>query len=451
MREKLGSRLGFILLSAGCAIGVGNVYKFPYMVGQNGGGIFVLIYLFFLVALGIPVMTMEFAAGRAAQKSPVRIHKELEPAGTKWHIHGYAALAGNVMLMMFYATIAGWMLNYFVTSALGGFVGMNAEQISANYGTMLSNPVTQIVYMAIIVVVGFFICSFSLQGGLERFSKIMMCGLFVIMIVMVINSFFMEGAREGLKFYLVPSIEKFKEVGAGKVIADAMNQSFFTLSTGIGSMAIFGSYIGKERSLLGESVNIAVLDTAIAFFAGLIIFPACFTHGVQPDSGMGLIFKTLPNIFNNMPLGRLWGSLFFLLMTFAAFSTVLAVFENIIACVRDLTGWSRRKTSIICCASMLLLCLPCALGFNLLSGIQPMGEGSVIMDIEDYIVSYLMLPLGSLAFVLFCTSRYGWGWKNFVAEANTGKGLKVKNWMRIYMTYILPLLVIGVFVINVFL
>lgn len=451
MREKLGSRLGFILLSAGCAIGVGNVYKFPYMVGQNGGGIFVLIYLFFLVALGIPVMTMEFAAGRAAQKSPVRIHKELEPAGTKWHIHGYAALAGNVMLMMFYATIAGWMLNYFVTSALGGFVGMNAEQISANYGAMLSDPVTQIVYMAIIVVVGFFICSFSLQGGLERFSKIMMCGLFVIMIVMVINSFFMEGAREGLKFYLVPSIEKFKEVGAGKVIADAMNQSFFTLSTGIGSMAIFGSYIGKERSLLGESVNIAVLDTAIAFFAGLIIFPACFTHGVQPDSGMGLIFKTLPNIFNNMPLGRLWGTLFFLLMTFAAFSTVLAVFENIIACVRDLTGWSRRKTSIICCVSMLLLCLPCALGFNLLSGIQPMGEGSVIMDIEDYIVSYIMLPLGSLAFVLFCTSRYGWGWKNFVAEANTGKGLKVKNWMRIYMTYILPLLVIGVFVINVFL
>lgn len=451
MREKLGSRLGFILLSAGCAIGVGNVYKFPYMVGQNGGGIFVLIYLFFLVALGIPVMTMEFAAGRAAQKSPVRIHKELEPAGTKWHIHGYAALAGNVMLMMFYATIAGWMLNYFVTSALGGFVGMNAEQISANYGAMLSDPVTQIVYMAIIVVVGFFICSFSLQGGLERFSKIMMCGLFVIMIVMVINGFFMEGAREGLKFYLVPSIEKFKEVGAGKVIADAMNQSFFTLSTGIGSMAIFGSYIGKERSLLGESVNIAVLDTAIAFFAGLIIFPACFTHGVQPDSGMGLIFKTLPNIFNNMPLGRLWGTLFFLLMTFAAFSTVLAVFENIIACVRDLTGWSRRKTSIICCVSMLLLCLPCALGFNLLSGIQPMGEGSVIMDIEDYIVSYIMLPLGSLAFVLFCTSRYGWGWKNFVAEANTGKGLKVKNWMRIYMTYILPLLVIGVFVINVFL
>ena len=451
MREKLGSRLGFILLSAGCAIGVGNVYKFPYMVGQNGGGIFVLIYLFFLVALGIPVMTMEFAAGRAAQKSPVRIHKELEPAGTKWHIHGYAALAGNVMLMMFYATIAGWMLNYFVTSALGGFVGMNVEQISANYGAMLSDPVTQIVYMAIIVVVGFFICSFSLQGGLERFSKIMMCGLFVIMIVMVINSFFMEGAREGLKFYLVPSIEKFKEVGAGKVIADAMNQSFFTLSTGIGSMAIFGSYIGKERSLLGESVNIAVLDTAIAFFAGLIIFPACFTHGVQPDSGMGLIFKTLPNIFNNMPLGRLWGTLFFLLMTFAAFSTVLAVFENIIACVRDLTGWSRRKTSIICCVSMLLLCLPCALGFNLLSGIQPMGEGSVIMDIEDYIVSYIMLPLGSLAFVLFCTSRYGWGWKNFVAEANTGKGLKVKNWMRIYMTYILPLLVIGVFVINVFL
>ncbi len=450
-REKLGSRLGFILLSAGCAIGVGNVYKFPYMVGQNGGGIFVLIYLFFLVALGIPVMTMEFAAGRAAQKSPVLLHRELEPKGTKWHIHGYLALAGNILLMMFYATIAGWMLRYFVTSFTGGFVGLNAEQINQNYGEMLSDPVTQVVYMGIIVLLGFFICSFSLQGGLERFSKIMMGALLVIMIVMVVNGFFMEGAAEGLKFYLIPSLDRMKTVGAGKVIADAMNQAFFTLSTGIGSMAIFGSYIGKDRSLLGESVNIASLDTFVAFMAGLIIFPACFTHGVEPDSGMGLIFKTLPNIFNNMPLGRLWGSLFFLLMTFAAFSTVIAVFENIVACVRDLTGWSRKKTCLIGCAAMFILCLPCALGFNLLSNINPMGEGSVIMDIEDYIVSYIMLPLGSLAFVLFCTTRYGWGWNNFVTEANTGKGAKIQGWMRIYMTYILPILVIGVFAINIFL
>ena len=449
-REKLGSRLGFILLSAGCAIGVGNVYKFPYMVGQNGGGIFVLIYLFFLIALGIPVMTMEFATGRAAQKSPVLIHKELEPKGSKWHIHGYLALAGNVLLMMFYATISGWMLNYFVTSLVGGFEGLSTAEISANYGAMVSNPTTQVIYTGIVVLLGFFICSFSLQNGIEKFSKIMMTALLVIMIVMVINSFFMEGAAEGLKFYLIPNLDRMKEAGVGKVIADAMNQSFFTLSTGIGSMAIFGSYINKDRALLGESVNIAVLDTLVAFMAGLIIFPACFTHDVEVTSGMGLIFQTLPNIFNNMPLGRLWGTLFFLLMTFAAFSTIIAVFENIISCVRDLTGWSRRKTCIIGCISLFILCLPCALGFSVLSFIQPMGEGSVIMDIEDYIVSYLMLPLGSLAFVIFCTARYGWGWKNFMEEANTGKGLKVKNWMRIYMTYVLPILVLGVFAINVF-
>ena len=450
-REKLGSRLGFILLSAGCAIGVGNVYKFPYMVGQNGGGIFVLIYLFFLIALGIPVMTMEFAAGRAAQKSPVLLHRELEPKGSKWHIHGYAALAGNIMLMMFYATISGWMLAYFVKSVSGSFAGLSSAEVAASHGELLSDPVAQIVYTGVVVLVGFFVCSFSLQGGIERFSKIMMSALLVIMIVMVINGFFMNGAKEGLKFYLVPSVSRLKEAGIGKVIADAMNQAFFTLSTGIGSMAIFGSYIGKDRALLGESVNIAALDTFVALMAGLIIFPACFTYDVEVTSGMGLIFNTLPNIFNNMPLGRLWGSLFFLLMTFAAFSTIIAVFENIIACVRDLTGWSRRKTCIIGFVVIFILCLPCALGFNLLSNINPMGEGTVIMDLEDYIVSYLMLPLGSLAFVLFCTSRYGWGWKNFVAEANMGKGMKVKNWMRIYMTFILPLLVIGVFVINVFL
>lgn len=447
-REKLASRLGFILLSAGCAIGVGNVYRFPYMVGQNGGGIFVLIYLFFLVALGIPVMTMEFAAGRAAQKSPVLLHRELEPKGTKWHLHGYAALIGNIVLMMFYTTISGQMLCYFWKSLIGAFEGMDAVQIADINKAISADPATQIIFMGIIVVLGFFICSFSLQGGLERFSKIMMIALIVIMIVMVVNSFFMDGAGEGLAFYLVPNIGRMKEAGAVQVISDAMNQSFFTLSTGIGSMAIFGSYINKDRALLGESVNIASLDTVIAFMAGLIIFPACFTHGVEPDSGMNLIFLTLPNVFNQMPLGRLWGSLFFLLMTFAAFSTIIAVFENIIACIRDLTGWSRRKTSIIGCISIFILSLPAALSTSLLSGFTIGGKD--VMWFEDFIVSNILLPLGSLAFVLFCTLRYGWGWNNFVAEANTGKGAKIQKWMRGYMTFVLPILTLAVFAINMY-
>ena len=451
-REKLGSRLGFILLSAGCAIGVGNVYRFPYIVSQNGGGIFVLIYLFFLIALGIPVMTMEFATGRAAQKSPVLLHRELEPKGTKWHIHGYAALVGNLLLMMFYTTIAGQMLCYFWKSLTGAFFGMDANQIIQYNKTLVADPVTQIVFMGIIVVLGFLICSFSLRGGLERFSKIMMSALLVIMIVMVVNSFFLSGAKEGLSFYLVPNLDRMKEAGVVQVISDAMNQSFFTLSTGIGSMAIFGSYINKDRALLGESVNIAVLDTSVAFMAGLIIFPACFTYDVEfrdeENSGMGLIFNALPNVFNDMPLGRLWGSLFFLLMTFAAFSTIIAVFENIIACVRDLTGWSRRKTSIICCIAIFILSIPAALSSNLLLNFTIAGKD--IMWIEDFLVSNILLPLGSLAFVLFCTTRYGWGWKNFVAEANTGKGAKVQKWMRAYMTYVLPLLTLAVFAVNMY-
>ena len=447
-REKLGSRLGFILLSAGCAIGVGNVYRFPYMVGQNGGGIFVLIYFFFLIALGIPVMTMEFATGRAAQKSPVLLHRELEPKGTKWHIHGYAALVGNLLLMMFYTTISGQMLCYFWKSLTGAFVGLDENQIIQYNEDITADPATQIIFMGIIVILGFLVCSFSLQGGLERFSKIMMSALLVIMVVMVINSFFLSGAKEGLSFYLVPNLERMKEVGAVQVISDAMNQSFFTLSTGIGSMAIFGSYINKDRALLGESVNIAVLDTAVAFMAGLIIFPACFTYDVPRKSGMNLIFLTLPNVFNKMPLGRLWGSLFFLLMTFAAFSTIIAVFENIIACVRDLTGWSRRKTSIIGCIAIFVLSVPAAFSSNLLSGLTVAGKD--IMWIEDFLVSNILLPLGSLAFVLFCTTKYGWGWNNFVAEANTGKGAKVQKWMRAYMTYVLPLLTLAVFAVNMY-
>lgn len=448
-REHLGSRLGFILLSAGCAIGIGNVWKFPYMAGQYGGGIFVLIYLFFLAILGIPVMTMEFAMGRASQKSPVRLYQQLEPKGSKWHIHGYIAMAGNYMLMMFYTTVAGWMLHYFVSTASGHFLGADSAKVAELFNGMLANPVPMIGYMAIVVIIGFGICSIGLQNGLERITKVMMMALLVIMVVLAVNSAFMEGGSEGLAFYLLPDIERMKDIGVGNVIVGAMNQSFFTLSLGIGAMAIFGSYIGKERTLLGESVNVAVLDTFVAIASGLIIFPACFAYGVEVDSGPRLIFITLPNIFNHIPLGRLWGSLFFVFMTFAALSTVLAVFENIISCNIDLFGWSRKKACLINCVLMFLLSLPCALGFNILSSITPLGEGSTIMDLEDFIVSNLLLPLGSLIFILFCVSRYGWGWNKFAAEANEGKGLKVANWMRGYMTFVLPVIVFAIFIIGV--
>lgn len=447
-REKLGSRLGFILLSAGCAIGIGNVWKFPYMVGQYGGGAFVLIYLFFLVILGIPVMTMEFSMGRASQKSPARLYQELEPKNSKWHIHGYFAMAGNYILMMFYTTVAGWMLNYFVSTATGKFEGANPQQVENLFSGMLGSPVEAVSYMALVVVAGFFVCSFSLQKGIERITKIMMMFLLGIMIVLAINSFFTDGGKEGLKFYLLPDFNRVKEIGIGNVIVGAMNQAFFTLSLGIGAMAIFGSYIDKKRSLLGESVNVAVLDTFVAFCSGLIIFPACFAYNVEVNSGPSLIFITLPNIFNNMPLGRLWGTLFFVFMSFAALSTVLAVFENIISCTIDIFGWSRKKASLINCFLMLLLSLPCALGFNALSDFAPLGKGSTVLDLEDFVVSNLLLPCGSLIFTFFCVSRYGWGWDNFVKEANTGKGLKIKNWMRPYMTFVLPVIVAIIFVLG---
>ena len=445
-REHLGSRLGFILLSAGCAIGIGNVWKFPYMAGQNGGGIFVLIYLVFLAIMGIPVLTMEFAMGRAAQKSPARLYQELEPKGSKWHIHGYFAIAGNYLLMMFYTTVSGWMLQYFVSSVKGDFEGLDPAGVQAHFGNMLSDPIPMTVFMGIVVVVGFLVCSFSLQKGLEKVTKIMMLALLVIMVVLAVNSFFMDGASEGLKFYLLPDADQIREVGLGNVIIGAMTQAFFTLSLGIGSMAIFGSYLGKDRSLLGESVNVAVLDTFVAITSGLIIFPACFSYGVQVDSGPNLIFVTLPNIFNDIPGGRLWGSLFFLFLSFAALSTVFAVFENIISCNRDLFGWSKKKACLINGIAMFLLSLPCVLGFNLLSGITPFGEGSTVMDLEDFLVSNLLLPLGSLIFVIFCVSRYGWGWKKFVAEANEGRGLKIARWMRPYMTFVLPVIVLILFV-----
>ena len=447
-REQLGSRLGFILLSAGCAIGIGNVWKFPYMVGQYGGGAFVLIYLFFLVILGIPVMTMEFAMGRAGQRSPARLYQQLEPKGSKWHLHGYVAMAGNYILMMFYTSVAGWMLDYFVRTAGGQFVGADTDGVAAQFSQMLGDPLRMTLFMGIIVVLGFLVCSFSLQKGLERITKWMMAALLVIMVVLAINSVCTAGGSQGLRFYLVPDLARMKKVGIGNVVAGAMNQAFFTLSLGIGAMAIFGSYIGKERALMGESARVAALDTLVALCSGLIIFPACFAYGVQPDSGPSLIFITLPNIFNHMPLGRVWGSLFFVFMSFAAFSTVLGVFENIVSCTMDLSGWSRKKACLFNGILMLLLSMPCVLGFNVLSKFQPLGPGTGVLDLEDFVVSNLLLPLGSLIFIFFCTSRYGWGWKDFTKEANTGKGLKVQRWMRGYMCYVLPVLVAVILVLG---
>ncbi len=447
-REHLGSRLGFILLSAGCAIGIGNVWKFPYMVGQYGGGAFVLLYLFFLVIMGVPILTAEFAVGRASQKSPVKLYQQLQKPGQKWHLHGYAAMLGNYVLMMFYTTVSGWILSYFVATAKGDFVGMDAAGVQNFYQQMLAEPVPMTFYMILVVVAGFAICSLGLQNGLERVTKVMMMALIVIMGVLAVNSILTEGGEEGLAFYLMPDLDRMMEIGIGKVAVGAMTQAFFTLSLGIGSMAIFGSYLDKKRSLLGEAINVAVLDTFVAFTSGLIIFPACFAYGVNPDSGPPLIFVTLPNIFNHMSLGRLWGSLFFVFLTFAAFSTVLAVFENIIACCMDLFGWSRKKACGINLVAMIVLSMPCVLGFNVLSGIQPLGSGSTIMDGEDFLVSNILLPLGSLIFVLFATQRYGWGWDNFLAEANQGKGLKMANWMRFYMTWILPIIVLIIFIMG---
>ena len=449
-REKLKSRLGFILISAGCAIGIGNVWKFAYMAGQGGGGFFVLLYLLFLVMLGIPIMSMEFAGGRASQKSPAQAYKALEKAGQKWHIHGYIALIGNYLLMMFYTTVAGWMLYYFYLTSTGKFVGLNTDGVANVFSEMLQKPVTMTICMLIIVVVGFFICSIGLQNGLEKVTKVMMVALLAIMVILAINSFFMKGAKEGLSFYLIPSIKRAKAAGIGNTAVGAMNQAFFTLSIGIGAMAIFGSYIGKDRSLLGESITIAALDTFVAITSGLIIFPACFTFGVDQTQGPSLVFITLPNIFNNIPFGRVWGSLFFVFMTFAAFSTVLAVFENIVSCGMELTGFNRKKSSIVNMIIVALLSMPCVLGFNLWSFDWLGVFGGSFLDFEDFLVSNIWLPLGSLIYLLFCTSKFGWGWKNYKEEANTGKGIKIHNWMRVYLTYILPLIVLFIFAFGIY-
>ena len=447
-REHLGSRLGFILLSAGCAIGVGNVWKFPWMAGQYGGGAFVLVYLIFLLILGVPVLTMEFAVGRAAQKSPLKMFQILVP-GTPWQIHGYACLIGNVILMMFYTTVCGWMLRYFVDTARGTFVGLDSAAVDTAFNNMLGDPAGMTVYMGIVVVAGFAIISLGVQKGLERVTKWMMLALIVLMWILAINSIFLEGGAEGLKFYLVPSLAKMQEEGIFNVIVGAMNQAFFTLSLGIGAMAIFGSYIGKERALMGESVRVCVLDTMVALCAGLIIFPACSAYGVDMKSGPALIFMTLPNVFNHIPMGQFWGSLFFVFMTFAAFSTVLAVFETIVSSVSELTGWGRTKTCAICCAGIFLLSLPCVLGFNLWSEVRLIA-GRDVLDSEDFLVSNLLLPLGSLSMILFCVTRYGWGWEHFLKEANEGKGLKVAKFMRPYVTYVLPVIVFVIFAVGIY-
>lgn len=447
-RESLGSRMGFILLSAGCAIGIGNVWKFPYMAGANGGGAFVLFYLFFLVVMGIPIMTMEFATGRASRKSPVKLFTQLEKPGQKWHAHGIICMLGNYLLMMFYTTVAGWMLYYFYAALSGKYEGMDTAGVGVMFEDLLANPVPMVVCMVIICVLGFLVISIGLQNGVERISKVMMVLLLALIVVLAVHSITLKGGAAGLSFYLKPDPAHIRAVGLGNVILGAMTQAFFTLSLGIGSMAIFGSYIGKDRALFGESVNVAVLDTFVAICAGLIIFPACAAYGVDVDSGPSLLFITLPNVFNHMAGGRIWGSLFFLFMNFAAFSTVIAVFENIISCCMDQFGWSRKKACMINIFLMIALSLPCALGFNLLSGFAPMGEGSVVLDLEDFIVSNLILPIGSLIFLLFCTWKWGWGWKNFMEEANTGKGLKVKNWMRGYLTFVLPVIVVIVFVMG---
>lgn len=447
-RERLGSRLGFILLSAGCAIGIGNVWKFPYMVGQNGGGAFVLVYLICLVLIGVPVMTMEFAMGRASQKSSATMYRALEPAGSKWHLHGYITLAGCYLLMMFYTTVSAWMLQYFVDTARGVFVGVDKQGVEELFAGMQSNTGTLILYMLVVVLIGFGVCSFGVQKGLERITKIMMLALLGIMVILAINSIFMDGGKEGLSFYLLPDLGKMKEIGIGNVIVSAMNQAFFTLSLGMGAMAIFGSYIGKERALMGEAVNVALLDTFVAFTSGLIIFPACFAFNVAPNSGPGLIFVTLPNIFNHMNGGRVWGSLFFVFMSFAALSTILAVFEQLLSCTMELFNWSRKKACIINGIALFVLSLPCILGFSVWKSFAPLGEGTNIMDLEDFLVSNIFLPIGSLLFVLFCTTRYGWGWKKFMEEANEGKGLKVAKWMRPYMTFVLPVIIVIIFLIG---
>ena len=445
-REQFSSRLGFLLISAGCAIGLGNVWRFPYVTGQNGGAAFVLIYLLFLVILGVPIMVMEYSVGRASRKSAAASFRALEPAGSKWHLFSYFAMAGNYLLMMFYTTIGGWMLAYFVKMLRGEFNGLSAAEVSNVFSSLTAKPLTMTFWMVLAVLIGFGVCSLGLQKGVEKITKAMMSCLLLIMGILVVRAVTLPGAAEGLKFYLLPDFRRVAEQGVSNVIFAAMGQAFFTLSIGIGSMAIFGSYIGRDRSLLGESVSVAALDTIVALVAGLIIFPSCFAFGVNPDEGPGLVFVTLPNIFNAMVGGRIWGALFFLFLSFAALSTIIAVFENIVSFGMDLWGWSRKKTVLVNIFVVILLSLPCVLGFNLFKDFHPLGGTSNILDLEDFLVSNNLLPLGSLVYLLFCVTRYGWGWDNFIEEANAGRGIKFPRRIRGYLTFVLPLIVLFIFI-----
>ena len=448
-RDTFQSRIGFLLVSAGCAIGIGNVWRFPFVAGQNGGGIFVLFYLIFLLIMGAPVLTMELAVGRASRLSALRAYEKLERKGSRWHLHGWVALLGNYILMMYYTTVSGWMLSYFVRFLCGSFTpGMSSEKISGVFGSMLGSPVEMTLFMSIIVVAGFLVCSRSLQKGLEKVSRVMMSALLGLILILVVHSFFLPGALEGIRFYLVPDFSSMEKIGS--VITAAMNQAFFTLSLGIAAMEIFGSYMSKDHTLVSEGIQICLLDTFVAVCAGLIIFPACFTYGVDQTAGPSLIFITLPNIFAHMSGGRIWGSLFFLFMSFAALSTVFAVFENIISCGMELSGKSRKAVCIFNFFAIGLLSMPCVLGFGkwAFGWLKPFG-GS-ILDLEDFLVSNIFLPIGSLVYLLFCVTRYGWGFDNYLEEVNTGKGMKMKKWMRGYMTFVLPVIILLIFAIGIY-
>ena len=445
-RETLASRLGFLFLSAGCAIGLGNVWRFPYITGVYGGGAFVIMYLIFLIILGLPVIIMEFSVGRASRQNIGGAFRKLEPAGTKWHVFGYVAIAGNYLLMMFYTTVAGWMLYYFYAMVKGDLSGLNPEQTSSFFGSMLANPSVNVVWMLITIAIGFLVCAGGLRNSVEKVAKIMMSFLFAIMLLLVIRAVTLPGASKGIAFYLKPDFNRMIENGLWSAVYAAMGQAFFTLSLGIGAMTIFGSYIDKKRSLTGESLHILGLDTLAAFMAGLIIFPASAAFGIDAGSGPGLVFVTLPNIFNVLPWGRLWGSLFFIFMSFAAMTTVIAVFENIVSYAIDILHWSRAKASIVNAVLIGILSVPCALGFNLLSGIQPLGKGSSILDAEDFIVSNNILPLGSMVFLLFCCHKIGWGWDKFIAEADAGEGVRFPKALRFYISWILPAIVFVIFI-----
>ena len=445
-RESFQSRLGFLLVSAGCAVGIGNVWKFPYVVGQNGGGWFVLLYLLFLVIMGLPVLTMELAVGRASRKSAVRGYQALEKKGSHWHIHGWFAILGCYLLMMYYTTVSGWMVGYFFKFAAGHFTpGMDAGSCAALFGQMQNSPVEMGFWMILTVLLGFLVCSRGLQSGLERISKVMMSGLLVLILVLVAHSLTLPGAGAGLRFYLVPNWDSVRAAGVGSVIAAAMNQAFFTLSLGVAAMEIFGSYMSKDNTLAGEGARICALDTFVALMSGLIIFPACFSFGVDVDAGPPLIFITLPNVFVNMAGGRIWGSLFFLFMTFASFSTVIAVFENLMSFCMDTLGWDRKKAALVNCVVILLASLPCVLGYNVLKDLRLIG-GRDVLDSEDFLVSNLLLPLGSLVYLLFCVTKWGWGFENYQKEANTGKGLRIANWMKPYFQFVLPILILVILV-----